>query len=436
MPFPILTATRVDRVLQITASLILIFLPLLWFAHRVPDTREQLHLTWSAVWILLPLLLLLARRIRRDVLEERGVEIPASGKGCSLLQQISLAMFMPFLLLLGADKFLAINDKSWELPPIIFETNEAEADISKERVLSDPILLFKFNPGTTYNAERINTLGYRDREVEATKAPGTKRVICFGDSITAQGRPGYSQILHGLLQETPPSAHTWEAFNMGVYGYSSRQGLAVFRLQGKALQPDVITAYFGPNDRNLYRIPDVQRMAKKASPVSGWFLENFQEKRIGQFVLHRARENALKRYRAGGTGDRVPRVPPEDYRTVMRAFINEARDIGATPILLTAPRRALDPGLVPEHADDLEAVTKRHDAYNDIVREVTRELDAPLLDLATLLEASEFDHMFSKDGVHFDHYDTEHARKPNTQPGLEFISKALHAKILEVSGNE
>ncbi len=350
-----------------------------------------------------------------------------------MLRRLALAYFVPFLFLAAAEGILEMAGYRRDLPPIIFETREPNADAAGKRVLQHPVLLFTFNPGTIYNAVRINSLGYREREVEAEKKPGSKRVICFGDSITAQGRPNYSKILHDRLQAEPPTAEPWEAFNMAVYGYSSRQGLAVFRLQGKALRPDYITVYFGPNDRNLHEVMDKQRMGKALPPWRALLAENVQDKRLGQWVLGTARDVALARQKEVKEGDKVPRVPPDDYEEVMRSFVREAREIGAEALLLTAPRRNLGRGLISAgYAVSLEKITARHDDYNEIVRKVAAEMKAPLVDLAREMEGPEFDHMFAADGIHFDAYATEHAAKPESQPGLEYIAGAIHRTLLEL----
>lgn len=393
-------------------------------------------MTWTAWWILLPVLFLIIRGVRLQAYKEETGETISPGTARTLLQKITLALFLPFLLLLGVETVLDMSGFARDFPPIVFETNEEEVALDPGRVLADPIVLFKFKPGSTYNAERINSLGYRDREVDPIKAPNTLRVICFGDSITAQGRPGYSKILHQHLQEEPPNAQNWEAFNMAVYGYTSQQGLAVFREWGKDLSPDYITAYFGPNDRNLHDRPDHLRMGTRMSPRRAWVMQKFRDKRIGQFVLDLARQQAMKKMQQEAGTPRVPRVPPEEYRKVMRAFVTEAREIGATPILMTAARRDLSPGLIPEHADNLAAVTQRHDDYNDIVREVARELEAPLIDIAELMSGPEFDHVFARDGVHFDSYSSEHHKKPKKQPGLEFIARSIHTKISQLAAKK
>ncbi len=420
----------VSRLLDALLLAVLAFMPLLWFFHRIPDRKEGFHFTWTAWWFLGLFLIAFFRFVRREQRKEKGLPPQEPGRVFRGLQQALLAWFVPFLFLFAVENALILAKKSYSVAPILFESPEITADKSGERVLTHPVLLFTFNPGTVYNAETINRMGYREREIDPVKKPGVKRVICLGDSITAQGRPNYSGILHERLKADPPGGGEWEAFNMAVYGYSSRQGLAVFREQAKALKPDYITVYFGPNDRNLYDVPDKLRMAKVISPFRALLTQNFQEKRIGQAVIHFTRKRAMARAKVSQDVTKVPRVPPDDYRYVMRRFVLEAREIGAEAVLMTAPRRELSPGLISRgYAESMEAVTKRHDEYNQIVREVAAELNAPLLDLALSLEGPEFDSFFADDGVHFDSYATEHVQKPDSQPGLEYIADALHQKL-------
>lgn len=416
--------------------LFVLLLPFLWFFHRLPDSKDVVHLTWHWAWLILPLGAAAARFVLRDMArgeEEEKLEVEGPGFFERLVSKVTLAVFFPFLLLWMAEGILGVVKYERDVAPVIFETPEIGEEGSNARALSHPVFLFTFNPGTVYNKVKINSMGYREREVDPEKKPGVKRVICFGDSITAQGRPNYSGLLHGLLQENPIGGQPWEAFNMGVYGYSSRQGLAVFREQGKALKPDAITVYFGPNDRNLYTVTDKQRMAKVQSGWQAHFSQNFREKRLGQLIIGTATDVALAKVdKRENLENKVPRVPPEDYRHVLRRFVLEAREIGAECFLLTAPRRELSQSLLAEgHAVSLEAVSERHDAYNEIVREVAAELDAPLVDLAKELSAPEYDAFFAEDGVHFDAYATEHIRKPKSQPGLEWIAARLYQAIEE-----
>jgi lysophospholipase L1-like esterase len=428
------TEVKKCRLLAVVQVLTLLPLPVLWLFHRLPDSKEVFHITWQPWWMLLPLGAGFARFVIRDKAKQEERELAEKGLVEKMASKVMLAVFVPFFLLWSANAVLGLMDYERKLTPIVYKSPEIGEKGSQERALSHPVLLFTFNPGTMYNKVRINKMGYREREIDPEKTPNMKRVICFGDSITAQGRPNYSYLLNEHLQSNPPDDHDWQAFNMGVYGYSSRQGLAVFRLQGKALKPDFITVYFGPNDRNLYAQTDKQRMAKVQGGLKGKVLQKIQDKPLGQLIIGTATDVAMaKSKKQNAVEEKMPRVPPEDYRHVMRSFVLEAREIGAEAILLTAPRRELSLGLVAEgHAKSLEAITRRHDAYNDIVREVAAELNAPLVDLAKEMEGEAFDHMFAEDGIHFDSYATEHVSKPESQPGLEWIAARLHREISEL----
>lgn len=406
--------------------------PFLWFSRRLPDSTAVVHLTWTWAWLLAPLPLVLARRTLSARLEREGRRLPWAPADSPFVRKTLLALAMPFLMVYAADRIVAATGFERTFAPIVFVTPESAPTVGDAKVLQDPRLLYRFTPGHVWNHIPINSLGFRDREVDAQKGPGVRRIICLGDSITAQGRPGYSWILHDLLQIAPPDSGPWEAFNMGVYGYSARQGLELFRIQARDLQPDAVTIYFGPNDRNLADLPDSVRMVRRMSPARAWAMRKVQAKPLGQALLALATPSvdaAPDRAR-----ERSPRVPPEEYERVLRAFVKEAREIGCLPILLTAPRRELGEGLVRAgHAESVEAIILRHDAYNDIVRKVAREIGAPLLDLAQLMAGPEHDASFAADGIHFDAYSTEHQpRPPDRQPGLETIAGALHAKIREL----
>jgi len=431
---------RVPHRLALAATVLLgwmapgiVFLwPFLWFSRRLPDSTEVFHLTWTWAWLLAPLPLILVRRTLSTRLKREGHRRPRAPADSPLVRKALLALSMPFLMVYAADRIVAATGFERTFAPIVFVTPESAPTVGDAKVLQDPRLLYRFTPGHVWNHIPINSIGFRDREVDAQKAPGVRRVICLGDSITAQGRPGYSWILHDLLQSAPPDSGPWEAFNMGVYGYSARQGLELFRIQARDLQPDVITIYFGPNDRNLADLPDSVRMVRQMSPGRAWMMKKIQAKPLGQALLALATPSVDAA--PGRVRERSPRVPPEEYERVMRSFVKEARDVNCVPILITAPRRELGEGLVRAgHAESVEAISRRHDAYNDIVRAVARETGAPLLDLAALMARPEHDASFAADGIHFDAYSTEHLpRPPGRQPGLETIAAALHAKIREL----
>ncbi len=302
-----------------------------------------------------------------------------------------------------------------EMAPVIFETTDEDGAQARNEGYSDPELLWKFHPGKRYDKLLINRLGYRDREVDPVKPPGGMRVICMGDSVTAQGHPPYSQLLNNLLAAAPPTSNRWDAFNMAVYGYSSAQGLKVFKTQARQLQPDIVTIFFGWNDHWLEMQTDRNRMAIKVEPWQGAMYNLLKRKRC--FML------LFNLFANGNQGLPVRdqpgfRVPPEEYTDILTEFVKEIRAAGARPLLITAPRREVEANQYKfrEAAAgiDFNAV---HDAYADLTRQVAGRTGAELLDLHALGAAPEFDQYFSRDGIHF------------RQKGLQIIAESVYHKI-------
>ncbi len=366
-------------------------------------------------YFLLPLLLITVRVILRK-------SVASSGDGRfgpmehTLLQGAVLCLSSVILFVGLLEKGLAIAGYSAEMPPIIFELTDASGVTEQNQGYADPELIFAFRKGEKYHGVTINSLGYREREVDLHKAPGAMRVICMGDSVTAQGNPGYCGILNDLLTASPPTPQAWEAFNMAVYGYSSVQGLRVFQLQTKDLKPDIVTLYYGWNDHWLEMQKDRDRMARKTGKLYSAIYELFKSKRsfmlMHNLVIH------------GDTGSMVRkepgfRVPPEDYQNTLRRFVAEIREAKAIPILITAPRRDAVPSL-KRHGNVLIDYNAVHDEYAEYTRQVATELDVDLLDLHQKFSSPEYDVYFSNDGIHFH------------QEGLKKIADALDQKIRQV----
>lgn len=298
-----------------------------------------------------------------------------------------------------------------------------------EDLIRDPELLWRFQPGSFVYGARINSLGFRERDVEPRKSPGVKRVICLGDSVTAQGIPGYAHYLHDLLTNAPPDGGRWEAFGMGVYGYSSQQGLRLFELQGRSLHPDVVTVSFGRNDHNLAMTTDRVRMACRMPACARLTYEFFANRRIGRLILHLV--DNRHRWTAVANADAV-RVPPADFRDNLHTLVAEIRSAGAIPILITAPRRKIPESYaILGYAHSAIDFERQHDEYAQIVREVAWNTGATLVDMEVLMAGPECDGYFAADAVHFDFYDSE-ADEPSggrDQPGLRRFATELYRGI-------
>lgn len=122
---------------------------------------------------------------------------------------------------------------------------------------------------------RTNDHGFRSPHFEEAKRPGVFRIACLGDSSTfgmnVDGADAYPQVLQRLLDERAPGR--FEVLNLGVPGYSSRQGIELLRQKGPGYHPDLVIFAFGTNDRFWRRtISDDQIIHLNQSITGGLLL--------------------------------------------------------------------------------------------------------------------------------------------------------------------
>lgn len=394
-------------------------LPLAWLFDPLRLTWGPLNTTVSWGWkpVLVPALLLAAR-----LALTRGATRGSGLYQFGVMKKLTASWLVTWGFFMGIEGALALaRVQPGASSPIVIRGEEDIDTKAKEgdsKVILDPELLWRFAPGKGWDGIRINALGFRDDEFPAQKPDGTRRVIVMGDSCTAQGRPPYSTELNRLLQQQGPTDEPWHAFNTGVFGYSSMQGLRQFQNTVRHLQPDVVTLYYGWNDHWLYDKPDHLRMAVRVSPLRAAVMSGLQKKRFYGAMTRSVRPKGSV---DTGADHRTYRVPHPVYEATLKEFVREIRGIGAVPVLITAPRRDLTEAVVRSgHARSVEEVHRVHAEYLDLTRKVAAETGTPLLDLAELMADPAYDAMFSKDGIHFE------------QPGLKFIAAQLHAKLLEL----
>jgi len=439
-PFP---TTFLARLIKVTDGLFLMSLLVMafcwWevnsvvmvFGHPVP-------VRWRDTLFLPPVLLLIVRVVAASVSEalDRDARLGLFRcRGVARGVMIFVSIMAPIML---ADALLKRTKIDIHVAPIVLDNRgEKEYFGRTKEMLKDPDLVWTFIPGSSVYGRPINRLGFRDREVEAVKAPGVRRVICLGDSVTAQGQPGYSQYLHELLTNAPPDGGQWEAFNMGVYGYTAMQGLRLFQLRVRELKPDVVTVSYGRNDHTYLENADRERMAVNLSPFAKRVYSVLTRRTVGRLVLCLMdRQHLWAQTKGRKAGERVVRVTPEEYRNTLCEFVKEIRAIGALPILMTAPRCSK----VPEdyvnnnQAHSTDEYKRDHDRYCEIVREVCRETGATLLDMQKIMTGPEWDTHFAHDAIHFDFYEREGHMTcgSENQPGLRYFARQVYAAIKQL----
>ncbi len=103
-----------------------------------------------------------------------------------------------------------------------------------------------------------NALGFRGPNVTQAKAPGTFRVLVFGDSSSfgwgvSQGDE-YARVLESLLRAKYPGRQI-EVLNFAIPGDSSEYGRLIFDEFASSYQPDYVIVGFGANDAKNVVVP-------------------------------------------------------------------------------------------------------------------------------------------------------------------------------------
>lgn len=217
-------------------------------------------------------------------------------------------------------------------------------------------------------------------------------LLLLGDSCTHLGR--YDQ---ALARRVAARGQTLRYGNLGVAGWSSFQGRQQLERDVPALEPLVVTLYFGWNDhwigfgiddRNVLRVRRLFR-----SRLAGIRLVQLLTKARVAWI---ARETNTPR-----------RVSLADFRANLEAMVEQVRELGAEPLLLTAPSNHV-PGRELEAFEqgylvDRKELIPLHRAYVEVVRAVASAQRAPLCDLESHFAAksqAERDQLFMKDGLH------------------------------------
>jgi lysophospholipase L1-like esterase len=410
----------------------MLVLPAIWLLDPLNVAlggRVRLTIDWDFKVALAPILPLTARVLaaRWSASSKR----PASALWERVrMKEVTLAVTTVYLCFGALEGVLALAGYEADLAPVVFQGYGEEITPKPRNTLPDHELLWKFKPGSEFHGRTINSLGFREREVNPRKKPGTRRVICMGDSVTGQGKPGYSQYLHDLLNVNPPTPEPWEAFNVGVHGYHILQGLRQLRKTVVDLQPDIVTIHFGWNAHWLDDKPASQRMAIRVSPLQGRLYNRLKEKRFFAFLV--SISNPVRNLAWKGGDKKTYRVPPDEYRWALGTLITEVRESGAVPVVITAARGELNEEIVRKgYALTVQDAEDIHDRYVQITREVAKQHGAALVDLAAVLAGPEAAGLFAPDGIHFDSYHLEGSADTDAldQPGLRRVAQEIYKGI-------
>jgi lysophospholipase L1-like esterase len=301
-------------------------------------------------------------------------------------------------------------------------------DISSVLVC-DPLLYFKINPKQVIYGEPINAAGFRGRAF-SPKRPEVFRILTLGDSCTFGLAPPefahyikmpYGRLLERMI-EVKHGADRVEVLNAGNPGYNSYQGLVLMRTKLRDLEPDLVTVRFGWNDHLMSATSEHSSAFRESpNPILRGLTSSVLRSAIYQFAMRVQKEIALRSQgpaRFSPPAEWQPAMSIAEYQYALREIATLARNRGAEVWFLTAPQafhdakgiaryEALPTGSIARGLLKFNAIStfarmgQIHESYVRATREVAKELDVPLVDMAALYAQSDNEALFSiEDGLH------------------------------------
>ncbi len=154
---------------------------------------------------------------------------------------------------------------------------------------ADPLAVYEYRPGASDPLFKINSHGFRGREVQFAKDHGVVRIACVGDSYTfgpgVETKNTWVERLQVHLGEQMRPTQV-ETLNFGVEAYGSSNELGLLRSKVLRFDPDLVILAHLVND-NLY---DFIRI------VRGNMVFYFEEDPDGRIPLPSAYKEAAYRY--------------------------------------------------------------------------------------------------------------------------------------------
>ncbi|MEJ2744992.1 MAG: SGNH/GDSL hydrolase family protein, partial [bacterium] len=267
-----------------------------------------------------------------------------------------------------------------------FYVRQVDNDVAVGYNTEDPLLMWSPLPYYDDGIFTINSDGFRDGEYRRAKGGNVFRILCLGDSSTFGINMALAKIYHKRLesklnQELGSQDLRFEVINAGVAGYSSLQGLSLYKHKGCLYNPDVVTFYFGINDpvRRFY-LSDKEIMQNNTPS----FVKTLTNKVLLQSASYRVLRKAILSLVGSSVakwrGNKA-RVSREDYKNNILEIDGLCRRNGSRLILIS-------PCLCKDNAEDWE----RYDdviAYRKVLEETARDFRIPLITIDELTERAE-----------------------------------------------
>jgi len=221
----------------------------------------------------------------------------------------------------------------------------------------------------------INAYGLRGAEVPDELAPGERRILALGDSMTyGQGVASdqtVPQHLERLLQSRAPAGSHWRVINAGHRAYATNQELGLLEELGARLQPEIVILFWYDNDFGERDLVEVHAELESAGPRTfdvGGVLEGVTllKWRLRQAVRRSALAMVINdRLQAATEPGPTPESFERGFVTLedrLSEYVRLCTEIGARPVLAVIPRAGslAAPGPSADRERRVQAAARAH----------------------------------------------------------------------------
>jgi lysophospholipase L1-like esterase len=244
----------------------------------------------------------------------------------------------------------------------------------------------------------INSKGFVGEEFNETPSPGTRRIISIGDSCTftvGLWRRAYPNVLQGLLNESSPSRR-FEVINAGIEGFNSTSALARLKEELLRYRPDLVTIYIGWNDL-MKENPESAASTGRFKFVGELLESSYLAKAYTKLLFVYLRPHLFRPITDPAINQQELHFydwyVPTRYQANLESMLLTLKENKIEAVLFTLPTvvslEMTDEQLkrqnvfFPYYAGSFSIgkFLSLHKAYNDVIREVGRKHDVPVVEL-------------------------------------------------------
>lgn len=275
-----------------------------------------------------------------------------------------------------------------------FYIRNVASNLESPYYIEDPLMMWSLKPnykGTFLKYIKVNADGYRGRLYKIDKDENTFRILALGDSSTFGHRMPNSEIYHALLEEKLNEEYggkiKFEVINAGAEGYTSYQGLNIYKYKFSEYKPDIVTAYFGLSDtKKNFHLSDREIVGDGVfRKIVNRYLMNTATYRLLTDLKSKLLKSDFFKSDKDNLAAKVPRVSLSDYRKNIVELNELVKKNGSTLVLISPPVEGDPKNLIPtnvKHKKYIENIV----AYRKVLEDVAKKRGIPLLTVGELTE--------------------------------------------------